>query len=554
MTEASRGFSKFALFQKGLFGGVIALGFGFILRLAGLAPFPPEAAIEAFIGVVPAQIEEGAVQQLGDLAGLLGLLAAALVALVIYGLLGIFFARYLGRIGVFKRMSTLERNIVLSILPWLAFGGVALPLTGVSLFGEASPFASANIAWIFPLTFLIPQLLFGLALSSGSGPRYQPLPSESVPPAGKSSGFASKATSRARREFVEKGMILGSAFILFLASAGTIVSSLLQQSSPISQGIGPIDLQGAPAIFSDLRLKTLVDSEVTANNSFYRVAIDLFDPSVDGQAWSLSLGGAVATPKKYNIANIEALAARDQYNTFECVSNLVNGNLIGNAKWTGVRISDLLADAGQALPGAKYVVFYSVDGYSVGIPLSKALMNDSILALKMNDSVLPQKHGYPLRAVIPGLYGMMSAKWVTRIEVIDSVYNGYWQTRGWTNDAAVQALAFILVPGDGSSQSLSTSNGSVLLGGVAYAGDRGISSVEVSVDGGRSWSEATLKAPIGSTTWTLWAFEWHPASAGVFHIYARATDGAGQLQTSVATDTFPNGATGYASINVNVGR
>jgi len=207
---------------------------------------------------------------------------------------------------------------------------------------------------------------------------------------------------------------------------------------------------------------------------------------------------------------------------------------------------------GGVSTNATYVVFSSVDGYSVGVPLSKAMMPDSILAYQMNDASLPQQHGYPIRAVIPGLYGMMSAKWIDMIQVVDTTYVGYWQTRGWSNDGTVQTQAFITIPGDGNSLSLSKNNGSIIIGGVGYAGDRGISKVEVSMDQGKTWQQAQLKKPVSSDSWTLWAYAWTPPKTGSYNIYARATDGTGAVQTSTSTDTFPNGATGYAMISVDV--
>jgi DMSO/TMAO reductase YedYZ molybdopterin-dependent catalytic subunit len=175
-----------------------------------------------------------------------------------------------------------------------------------------------------------------------------------------------------------------------------------------------------------------------------------------------------------------------------------------------------------------------------------------MLAYEMNGVDLPRKHGYPLRAVIPGLYGMMSAKWIRQIVVSDSVYVGYWQTRGWTNDATVQTVAFIRVPYDGQSVSLSQNSGSVILGGFAFAGDRGISKVEVSMDGGSTWQQANLKPPASNLAWVLWAFEWEPPGPGNYVIYARATDGKGALQTATQAGTYPSGATGYAMSTVNV--
>ena len=147
---------------------------------------------------------------------------------------------------------------------------------------------------------------------------------------------------------------------------------------------------------------------------------------------------------------------------------------------------------------------------------------------------------------------MMSAKWVKLVELSDSVYLGYWQTRGWSNDATVNTAAFIRVPQDGATVSLSQNSGSVFLGGVAYAGDRGISKVEVSVDGGTTWEQATLKQPASKLSWVLWAFEWRPNKTGQYTIYARATDGNNQVQTASQADTFPAGATGYVMSSLNV--
>ena len=529
-------------------GGILAVLFGFILRLASLAPFPPEAATEALISVIPASIEEPAVQSLGDFAGLVTLLGASIVLVAVYGILGVLFERYVEPEKRLGFLSKLERALLLSIVPWLVIGLLVFPLTGYSIFGQSSAFASPDTIWIFPISLLLSQLLFGLSISTGPTQSLQTADSSA-----KSHELLKKTpwTSVTRRAFIERSAIIGVAVVLGLVSAGRLFSGLAESTMPGSGGT-PIDLKDAPAIFSDPRLQSLVDSEVTSNSSFYRVAIDLFDPSVSSAYWSLALSGAIANPKKYNLFQLQALPSIDMYDTFLCVSNLVNGNLVGNAKWTGLKISDLIADAGGLLPGAQYIVFYSVDGYSVGLPVAKATAPDSILAYKMNDATLPVKHGYPLRAVIPGLYGMMSAKWINEIKIVNSVYDGYWQTRGWTNDATVNTQSFIMVPGNGSTISLSANNGSVILGGVAYAGERGISKVEVSVDEGKSWTPAVLKNPLSTTTWRLWALDWHPSSTGSYNVYVRSTDGSGQTQTATPTDTYPNGATGYAMINVNV--
>ena len=553
VTQADSGHSLRGSFSRGFSAGLITLVLWFLVRLGGLAPFPPESALGFFLTVIPESLQEPAVQNLGELAGLLGLVGAVLAASAIYGALAIVYERYyLPWLGGRNSLSTLESTLVYSLVPWVLFGVVVLPLSGASFFGVGSDFASPSLVWAFPLTMLVFQLLWGVLLWGRTRETLLSAP-------GTSGTSVEKLVPRdpARRTFIERTVVMAGSAVLVLASLGSALGTLASEGGIIGEGspaILPgtsINLQDAPAIFLNPQLSALVNSEVTSNDRFYRVAIDIFDPGVDEVTWSLSLAGLVANPKSYTIDDIKNLPKAEQYDTFICVSNLINGGLISNAKWGGVRISDLLADAGGPSPAVKYVVFYSVDGYSVGVPLARALDPSSMLAYEMNGVTLPQRHGYPLRAVIPGLYGMMSAKWVRRVELSDSVYAGFWQTRGWSNDATVQTVAFIRVPADGATVSLSQNGGSVVLGGMAFAGDRGISKVEVSVDGGSTWQEATLKPPASDLAWVLWAFEWNP-KPGNYVIYARATDGQGALQTSAQADTFPSGATGYVMSTVNV--
>jgi len=554
VTDPDSRFTLWASFSRGFNAGFIVLVLWFIVRLGGLAPFPPETALVYFFSVVPASIEEPAVQTLGEVAGLLGLFAAILAAAGIYGLLSVLYDRYyIPRVAASNSLSKLENTLVYSLVPWVIFGVLVLPLTGAYFFGLGSDFASPSVVWVFPFTILVFQLLWGALLWGRS-----PMPLAPTPAVGAGDVTVAVPRDPARRTFVERAVVIGASGILVLASLGSAFGAFLAEGGLLDLGSEailpgtPIDTSNAPAIFSDPRLVALVDSEVTNNDSFYRVAIDIFDPSVDVSAWSLALTGMVASAKAYSLAGVKNLPKVEQYDTFICVSDTVNGNFISNARWGGVRISDLLADAGGAAPGATYVVFHSVDGYSVGVPLSRAMLPESMLAYEMNGADLPQRHGYPLRAVIPGLYGMMSAKWVRQVELTDGTYVGFWQTRGWSNDALVQTASFIRVPQDGATVSLSQSGGSVLLGGMAFAGDRGISKVEVSVDGGSTWQLATLKPPASELTWVLWAFEWNPPNTGSYVVYVRATDGQAQVQTSEQADSFPSGATGYAMSSVNV--
>jgi DMSO/TMAO reductase YedYZ molybdopterin-dependent catalytic subunit len=517
----------------------VALLFNFLLRLGGIAAFPPESALNAFLRIVPASIEEPAVQLLGDFAGQLGLLIATLIAAAVYGAMTLAFDLHAAKRIRSAGLGKLETLLVLGAVPWVLFGLALFPLDGDSIFGVASPVASAASLWVFPFTFLLVQGVFALALSRWYDPRGVLAAQDTA-----------KGPNVGRREFIEKGAI----GVLAVLAALVGLTSLLQLAPSRVQPTGgsqPIDLADAPAIFRDPRLTNFVDYEVTPNEYFYRVAVDIIDPTVDASTWALAVDGLVNSPKKYSLPEVQALPGTSQYTTFECVSNVVNGGLIGNAKWGGVKISDLLADAGGVQAGAKYLVFYGTEGYSVGIPIEKAMMDDSILAYNMNDQPLPARHGFPLRGVIPGLYGMMSCKWVNRVSVLGSVYSGFWQTRGWTNDATISTETFIVEP-ETSQVSISQNGGSIIVAGYAFAGDRGVSKVEVSFDGGRTWQQAVLKKPISNLTWTLWAYEWAPPGPGGYQVVARSTDGTGQVQTSVQADPFPGGATGYAAVTLQV--
>ncbi len=301
-----------------------------------------------------------------------------------------------------------------------------------------------------------------------------------------------------------------------------------------------------------------LSQDVTPNSHFYRVDVDLFVPSVNASSWNLSVSGLVNTPLKLTLNDLEQMSVVEQYNTLECVSNYVGGNLIGTAQWTGVRLMDVLNMAGVQ-SSAQYVVFKSTDGYSVGIPMDRAMLEGTLLAFEMNGVPLPAEHGYPLRAIVPGLYGMNNAKWITSIEVVNDTYEGYWQQRGWAENAMYQTGSTIVIPGNEQVDSVFGINGAtditlgmVPIAGLAFAGDRGISKVEVSTDGGQSWTVASLMNPLSSYTWVFWSAEWNPPAAGHYSLQVRATDGQGNLQTATITQPFPSGATGYDIVDVSV--
>jgi DMSO/TMAO reductase YedYZ molybdopterin-dependent catalytic subunit len=305
-------------------------------------------------------------------------------------------------------------------------------------------------------------------------------------------------------------------------------------------------------------VSALYSQEVTATNQFYRVDVNIFPPTVSSGSWSLPVTGLVSNPLTLDYSQLVAMGPVEQYNTLECVSNEIGGDLISTAKWKGVKLKDVLAKA-QVKPEATYVVFKAADGYDVGIPLEKAMLDGTILAYQMNDVPLPQEHGYPVRMIVPGYYGMMNCKWLNSIELVSEKYQGYWQVRGWANEAKYQTGSEIVTPGTaqaanrcGIGVAPNVPIGLTPIAGVAFAGDRGIEKVEVSTDGGKTWMPASVKDPLSDYTWVLWKADWNPQSSGNYSLTVRAMDKTGAVQTAVMATPFPSGATGYHIVDVGV--
>jgi DMSO/TMAO reductase YedYZ molybdopterin-dependent catalytic subunit len=291
--------------------------------------------------------------------------------------------------------------------------------------------------------------------------------------------------------------------------------------------------------------------EVTPNDKFYVVSKNApgLDPRLDAKKWTLEITGLVARPLKLTYDEIRAMPAVVRYHTLECISNEVGGDLIGNALWKGVRFRDLIARAGGVSPRAVRFALRCADGYSEGIPVADAMMPDVMLAYEMNGVPLPPQHGFPVRMLIPGLFGLKNPKWLTKIEAVSTDFTGYWQASGWSDEAVVKTMSAFRVPSRRDVPS-----GEVEVGGIAYSGDRGIQQVEVSVDGGKTWIRAQTKPPLGPYTWVLWAALWKPDGPGVYTLKVRARDGVGVMQTAHESPTLPDGATGYHTIRVRVRR
>lgn len=286
---------------------------------------------------------------------------------------------------------------------------------------------------------------------------------------------------------------------------------------------------------------------ITPNSDHYVVTQNVVDPAVIAGLWRLEVTGLVGNPGTYTYDELQALPSTSRAITLECIANYIGGHLISTAVWQGVTFGSLLAKHGGALPGASYVAFYSVDGYSVSQPLDVVLQSDAFLAWRMNGEELPIRHGYPLRALLPGRYGEENAKWITRIELTDHFVGGLYSDQGWYN-GPLHTITRIDRP---ARQTPFTST--IEVGGIAFAGNRGIQQVEISVDGGTTWNIAQLQPPLSQDAWVFWTWPWQPVSPGTYTLVARATDGTGALQTDHKQGTVPGGATGYHVVVVQVG-
>ncbi len=290
---------------------------------------------------------------------------------------------------------------------------------------------------------------------------------------------------------------------------------------------------------------------VTPNADFYRIDTALRVPSIDPADWSLRIHGAVDREVVLTWDELLALPLQEHMATLSCVSNEVGGDLIGNALWLGYPIRALLARAGVQ-DGADMVLSRSIDGFSAGTPLD-VLQDEgtaALLAIGMNGEPLPAEHGFPVRMVVPGLFGYVSAtKWVTELEVTRFAdAQGYWTPRGWSERGPVKLESRIDTPRGGASL---TAGQQVAVAGVAWQPHTGVKAVQVRIDDG-PWQDATLADSVSADTWRQWVYRWTP-DAGSHTIRVRAVSADGQVQTSVERPPAPNGATGWHTVQVSAG-
>lgn len=501
-------------------------------QLAGLA-FPPFSLFDFMARVLPGAVVTFTIDLLvGLITGLdLGStaetakLAEQSLALLQFALLGGLFGGILGALRHRRDFAHLPRyGLGLGLLLAAAFAGVEAYL------GFPAQGPAGSLLWL--------AVVFGgwgLAL-----------------------GWLLRDTLRARSKAPETGLsrrealyLGGTALVAAIATAlglGFLLGSRQPEqettAAPTPSGTetgGPAASPPDEVLAGRIEPAPGTRPEITSTADFYRIDINTRPPQVTGASWRLEIGGLVDNPATLSLQEIRARPSVSQYLTLSCISNRIGGDLISTALWTGTPLKDLLAEVGLQ-DQARALYIEATDGFYETVVMQDIMDERTLLVYDMNGQPLPNEHGFPLRIYIPNRYGMKQPKWIVRMEAVADEPPGYWVDRGWSRTAIMRTTSVI-----DEVTVQSAGDGRTLMGGIAHAGARGISKVEVQVDDG-PWQASTLRLPpLSPLTWLQWRFEGsYPAGEHVARV--RAYDGDGELQVLEENTPHPNGATGVHTL------
>lgn len=498
-------------FWFGAVAGAVMVSFIIAMRTLGNAQSLPELAADWFTVFLPAAFLDFLLETLVFSAKPLMFLGLLLTQIVVGGLLAVLYARVAGRWPT-TEPGEWTRTIGFSGVLWLLTMFTLVPVFGGGFF--ASKVIGGSMTFI--LTSIGAFAIYGIALGYFFTQSAQGRP-----------GAASYSTRRAFIKNTGAWLVIGGA-----AAFG--LKFVIEQLGPRASSSGAFRTAG------------VLSTEVTPNDEFYIVSKNFIDPEVSLEGWNLGIAGLVENPFLLTYDEIIAMPSVEQFITLECISNSVGGDLISNAKWKGVPLK-LILERAKLKPGVIDISFQATDGYSESIPLEMAMSDDVLVAYQMNGEPLPFKHGFPVRLIAPGYFGLKSVKWLGSIEPIDRDFKGYWQQRGWTDEPYVKTFSRLDLPRSRSE----IAGDSVMLGGVAFAGDRGISKVEISINAGVTWMPVDhISEPLSPYTWVIWTTEVAPPQEGRTLIKVRATDGEGEVQTAMAQGSLPDGSTGHHAITL----
>jgi DMSO/TMAO reductase YedYZ molybdopterin-dependent catalytic subunit len=505
----------------------------------------------------------------GLLAGLLAgvVMTAAMLLLAVLGVatplviigdrLSVFippgpFLFLMGKVGGYNHLKQL--GVSSTIAGQLVVGAIGGAIFG--LFSRRNP-ACASAIWTMSIFILLPIVAFAIALWPVLGTSYIGLPT----------GAARLVTlvGFALCVFVfERTLVVGFRFL----AQGRIGDGDYEFSPTIGRrafvlGVIGIAVAGggialarklyraATFSYDGTQYKGGIVQPITPNELFYCVTKNVVDPKVNVHLWHLELNGLVQNRATWRMQDLLGLPAHEQQTTLMCISNGLEAGLISNAIWKGIPLRDLLERAAPFSNAAR-VRFHSVDNYTDTIPLEKAMELTTLLAYDMNGVRLPDRHGYPLRVIVPGYFGEKHVKWLTRIELTDASAKGFYEAQGWGPDFIVPTRSRIDVPEAWSPVSLGKLTAPIEVKGIAFGGTRGISRVELSFDGGETWSDAEIYYAGSRLAWSLWKTQWMPAGPGDYMVVVRATDGEGGVQTWESDRGPFSGVAGLHTIDVRV--
>ena len=462
------------------------------------------------------------------------------------------FLSLMGKVGGYNHLK--ELGVGLTIVGQLVVGAIGGAFLGLIMRGNPR---HPPAIWTVLIFIVLPIVVFAIALWPVLGTSYIGLPiqvARLVTLIGFAlcvfvfertlvAGFrflAAEKTGKQDYEFTpaigRRAFVLGTVG-LAAAGGGVALARKLYRAATFS--------------YDGTQYKGSIVQPITPNESFYCVTKNVVDPKVNVDLWHLEITGLVKNPATWRFQDLLGFKPTIQETTLMCISNGLDAGLMSNAVWKGLPLRDLLDQAG-VLSGAARVRLYGVDNYSDTVPLEKALQPTTLLAYEINGEPLPDRHGYPLRVIVPGYFGEKNVKWLTRIEVTDANAKGFYEAQGWGPDFVVPTRSRIDMPDDWAFMSLGELSAPMDVRGVAFGGDRGISRVELSFDDGKSWNDAEIYYSGGNLAWSLWKAQWTPAAPGDYAFVVRATDGDGDVQ-EWQEDRGPfSGVTGLHRINVRV--
>jgi DMSO/TMAO reductase YedYZ molybdopterin-dependent catalytic subunit len=535
------GMRRLAIAGIGLVAGLVAtavliLVFAAMRTWLGISP-PPEAIpdrlaptldISTFFSLFGRFGGYNGLKQFGIQSGLVGLIAVGAIVGIAYGLIvesarsrAARWWRGWSRLGVgFVIATALIFWVAMMILLWpvLAANYRGLPPTQarfVTAAGYLLAFALYGLVLVLVYRWLAPRR------PEGTRTAEQPVPVGE--PVGR------------------RAVVAGAAAVALAVPSFALVQRLFDRATFSYDGM-PYSGPGVEPI--------------APNDKFYLVTKNVVDPTVNAGIWGVQVDGLVERPRLYRFDELSDLAGTEQETTLMCISNQIGAGLFSNAVWRGVPMRDLLEAAGPA-DSAVEVLLYAADGYTDTFAIEKAMEPTTLVAVEMNGEPLPQRHGFPARVIVPGLFGEKNVKWVTRITVVDHDAKGFYEQQGWGPNFEVPTRSDIFSPlwrrrGQDAFVEPFARDQTATIRGRAFAGTRGISAVEFSSDDGETWQPAQIDYPGTDLTWTFWYAAWRPTEPGTFVLLSRATDGTGTPQTSERRSIVPQGATGYHRVHATV--